>query len=44
MGFCIFNNVAVAAAHAMAVHGLTRVAIVDYGRCGAMGGQRQCSR
>ncbi|MDD5364520.1 MAG: histone deacetylase family protein [Gallionellaceae bacterium] len=30
MGFCIFNNVAVAAAHAMAEHGLNRIAIVDF--------------
>ena len=30
MGFCIFNNVAVGAAHALAVHGLDRVAIVDF--------------
>ncbi|HLP99274.1 MAG TPA: histone deacetylase family protein [Sideroxyarcus sp.] len=30
MGFCIFNNVAVAAAHALAVHGLSRVAIADF--------------
>jgi acetoin utilization deacetylase AcuC-like enzyme len=30
MGFCIFNNVAVAAAHAFAQHGLARVAIVDF--------------
>ena len=29
MGFCLFNNVAVAAAHARA-RGITRVAIVDY--------------
>lgn len=29
MGFCFFNNVAVAAARARAVHGLERVAIVD---------------
>ncbi|MDD3530211.1 MAG: histone deacetylase family protein [Gallionellaceae bacterium] len=29
-GFCIFNNVAVAAAHAMAVHGIGRVAVVDF--------------
>ncbi len=29
MGFCLFNNVAVAAAHALA-RGLARVAIVDY--------------
>lgn len=30
MGFCLFNNVAVAAAHALSVHGLERVAIVDF--------------
>ncbi len=30
MGFCIFNNVAVGAAHAMAAHGLSRVAIADF--------------
>ncbi|KAJ9515920.1 hypothetical protein QJQ45_016910 [Haematococcus lacustris] len=30
MGFCIFNNVAVAAAAALQQHGLERVAIVDY--------------
>ena len=30
MGFCIFNNVAVAAAHALEVGGLERVAIVDF--------------
>jgi len=30
MGFCLFNNVAVAAAHALATHGLERVAIVDF--------------
>ncbi|GGP19444.1 histone deacetylase family protein [Silvimonas iriomotensis] len=30
MGFCLFNNVAVAAAHAMAEYGLTRVAVVDF--------------
>jgi acetoin utilization deacetylase AcuC-like enzyme len=30
MGFCLFNNVAVAAAHALAEHGLTRVAVVDF--------------
>ena len=30
MGFCFFNNVAVAAAHALAQHGLERVAIVDF--------------
>jgi acetoin utilization deacetylase AcuC-like enzyme len=30
MGFCFFNNIAVAAAHALAAHGLARVAIVDF--------------
>jgi acetoin utilization deacetylase AcuC-like enzyme len=30
MGFCVFNNIAVGAAHACAVHGLSRVAIVDF--------------
>ena len=30
MGFCIFNSVAIGAAHAMAVHGLMRVAVVDF--------------
>ncbi|MEJ2316596.1 MAG: histone deacetylase family protein [Gammaproteobacteria bacterium] len=30
MGFCLFNNIAVGAAHAIAVHGLERVAIVDF--------------
>jgi acetoin utilization deacetylase AcuC-like enzyme len=30
MGFCIFNNVAVGAMHALAAHGLERVAIVDF--------------
>ena len=30
MGFCIFNNVAVAATHALEVHGLERVAIIDF--------------
>jgi len=29
MGFCLFNNIAIAAAHARA-HGIERVAIVDY--------------
>lgn len=29
-GFCIFNNVAVGAAHAMSVYGIERVAIVDF--------------
>lgn len=30
MGFCIFNNIAVAAAHALQAHGLERVAIADF--------------
>ena len=30
MGFCIFNSVAVAAAHALEQHGLERVAIIDF--------------
>ena len=30
MGFCLFNNVAVGAAQARAVHGLRRVAVVDF--------------
>lgn len=30
MGFCLFNNIAVAAAHARDQHGLERIAIVDF--------------
>jgi len=30
MGFCLFNNIAVGAAQARAVHGLKRVAVVDF--------------
>ena len=30
MGFCLFDNIAVAAAHAFAAHGLQRIAIADF--------------
>ncbi len=30
MGFCLYNNIAVGAAHALEAHGLSRVAIVDF--------------
>jgi len=30
MGFCLFNNVAIGALHARAVHGLQRIAVVDF--------------
>jgi acetoin utilization deacetylase AcuC-like enzyme len=30
MGFCLFNNIAIAAAHARAVHGKSRVMILDW--------------
>ncbi|HLI12545.1 MAG TPA: histone deacetylase family protein [Alphaproteobacteria bacterium] len=30
MGFCLFNNVAIAAQHARAAHGLTRIAVIDF--------------
>lgn len=30
MGFCLFNNVAIGALHARAVHGCERVAVVDF--------------
>ncbi|MCC6658536.1 MAG: histone deacetylase family protein, partial [Rhodocyclaceae bacterium] len=30
MGFCFFNNIAIAAAHALEAHGLARVAVADF--------------
>lgn len=30
MGFCLFNNIAVGALHARAVHGLARLAVIDF--------------
>jgi acetoin utilization deacetylase AcuC-like enzyme len=30
MGFCLFNNIAVGAAHALEVHGLGKVAVLDF--------------
>ncbi|MBM3492394.1 MAG: histone deacetylase family protein [Alphaproteobacteria bacterium] len=30
MGFCIFNNVAIGALHAREIHGLRRVAVIDF--------------
>ena len=30
MGFCMFNNIAVGAAHALEAHGLERVAVLDF--------------
>ena len=30
MGFCLFNNVAVGALHALSAHGIKRVAIIDF--------------
>jgi acetoin utilization deacetylase AcuC-like enzyme len=30
MGFCLFNNIAIGALHARAMHGLERVAVIDF--------------
>lgn len=30
MGFCVYNNIAVGAAHAMAAHGIKKIAILDF--------------
>ncbi len=30
MGFCFFNNIAVAASHALSAHNLSRVAVIDF--------------
>ncbi len=30
MGFCLFNNVAIGALHARTVHGLSRIAVIDF--------------
>lgn len=42
MGFCLFNNAALAAAQARHVHGLTRVAIVDFDVHHGNGSQAYC--
>ncbi len=43
MGFCIFNNVAVGALHGRAVHGLERVAILDFDVHHGNGSQNVCA-
>ncbi len=30
MGFCFFNNIAIGACHALAAHGLERIAVIDF--------------
>ncbi len=42
MGFCLFNNVAIGAAHARAIHGLQRVAIIDFDVHHGNGSQEFC--
>lgn len=44
MGFCLFNNLAVGAYHARAVHGLKRLAIVDFDVHHGNGGQAVAER
>lgn len=44
MGFCLFNNVAIAAEHARHVHGVERVAIVDFDVHHGNGTQNHCFR
>jgi acetoin utilization deacetylase AcuC-like enzyme len=43
MGFCLFNNVALGAAHALAVHGLERIAIADFDVHHGNGTQELCA-
>lgn len=43
MGFCLFNNVALGAAHALAAHGLERVAIADFDVHHGNGTQELCA-
>jgi acetoin utilization deacetylase AcuC-like enzyme len=43
MGFCFFNNVVVAARHALEVHGLARVAIIDFDVHHGNGTQAACT-
>lgn len=44
MGFCFFNNVAIAAEHARAAHGFERVAIIDFDVHHGNGTQNHCYR
>jgi acetoin utilization deacetylase AcuC-like enzyme len=43
MGFCLFNNVALGAAHALAAHGLERIAIADFDVHHGNGTQELCA-
>jgi len=43
MGFCLFNNVALGAAHALAVHGVERIAIADFDVHHGNGTQELCA-